>query len=122
MSKIVKAINVMVSNERAISNVIKGYESSELFFMYDNKHKWSIIKNDGGEYFLHYYPGDQELEILAGWPDVAWREFSEMVSYNSNDLGTKEAISSLSELYTVVQEKLYGMDKALDDIIGDDSF
>jgi hypothetical protein len=122
MSKIVKAINAMVSNQKLIGNVVRSYDGKEFFFKYDNKHKWSIIKNEKGDYYLHYYPGDQELEELAGWPDQAWHDFNEMVSYNSKELGTKEALDSLSELYTVVQEKLYKMNEVLDEIIGDDSF
>lgn len=117
MSKIVQAINAMVSNPDHITNVIRGYEGSELFFMYDNKYKWSIVKNQKNEYYLHFYPGKQELEHLASWSDDEWHEFSEMVSYNTNDLGTKEARSSLIELYTIISEKLFGMDSVLDDII-----
>ncbi|MGF1873584.1 hypothetical protein [Photobacterium indicum] len=112
----------MVSNANLISRVISGYEGVELFFLYDQKHKWSIIKNQKNEYYLHYYPGNQKLEELAGWPDEAWHDFSQMVSYNTNELGTKEAHDSLSELYTIVQEKLFGMESILDEIIGDDTF
>ena len=122
MSKIIKAVNSMISNEVHIGPVIRGYEGSEFFFMYGRKYKWSIIRNQKNDYYLHYYPGDQDLEQLASWPEEAWHEFGEMVSYNSRELGTKEAHDSLSELYTVIQEKLYGMDEVLDDIIGDDSF
>lgn len=112
----------MVSNQDQIGSVIRGYSGNELFFEYGGKHKWSIIKNQKKEYFLHYYPGDQMLDDLAGWPEEEWHEFGEMVSYNTRELGTKEAYDSLSELYTAVQEKLFGMDKVLDDIIGDDLF
>lgn len=122
MSKIIKAVNAMVSNQEQIGPVIRGYDGNELFFEYGGKHKWSIIKNQKNEYYLHYYPGKQKLDELAGWPEEAWHEFSEMVSYNTRDLGTKEALDSLSELYIVVQEKLFGMDKVLDDIIEDDLF
>ena len=122
MSKIIKAVNAMISNQKQIGTVIRGYTGNELFFTFDKKYKWSILKNVNGIYYLHFYPGDQSLEDLAGWPDDAWNEFGEMVSYNTKDLATKEAIDSLSELYTVVQEKLYGMDKVLDEIIDKDMY
>ncbi|WP_444932875.1 hypothetical protein [Microbulbifer sp. JTAC008] len=122
MSKIVKAVNAMVSNQDLIGPVIRGSHGTELFFKYAGKHKWSIIKNMSGDFYLHYYPGKFDLEEMAGWPDEEWHDFSEMVSYNTNELGTKEAHASLSELYTAVQEKLFGMDQVLDDIIADDLF
>lgn len=119
MSKIVTAINRMIAGESNISNVMRGYDSVELFFMYD-KYKWSIIKREAENYSLHYYPGNQTLEELASLLEEAWPEFGEMVSYRDDVLGTKEARSSLSELYTIIQEKLFGMDEVLDDIIGPD--
>lgn len=122
MSRIIKAVNAMISNQDKIGHVIRGYRGNEIFFQYGGKHKWSISKNPKNEYYLHYYPSNQKLEELAGWPDEAWHEFNEIVSYNTKDLGTKEAHDSLSELYTIVQEKLFDMDKVLDDIIGDDLF
>lgn len=117
MSKIVTAINVMISNQDGIGKVIQGVNNPEIFFMYEGKHKWSILKNDKDEYFLHYYPGQQELEELARWDDEDWHYFGEMVSYTTRELGSKEAHDSFSELYTVVKEKRFNMDKILDDII-----
>lgn len=119
MSKIIKAVNAMLSNQHWIGSVIRGCVGTELFFKYRGIYKWSIIKGSKDDYYLHYYPGKQELEDLAAWPEDAWHEFSDMISYNTKDLGTKEAYDTLSELYTVVQEKLYGMDRVLDEIIDD---
>lgn len=120
MSKIVEAINVMVSNKDNIDMVLQGDHQSEIFFRYGKRHKWSIIKNDSGEYYLHYYPGNHNLEDMASWGPEDWHEFNGMVSYKSKDLGTKEARESLGELYTLVKEKVYGMDQVLDDIISSD--
>lgn len=119
MSKIVKAVNAMISNNDRIRQVINSNSGNELFFNYDGKHKWSISKSQSNVYYLHYYPGKHNLEDLAGWPDEEWAEFTGMVSYNTKELGSKEAYDSLGELYTVVQEKLFGMDQVLDSIIDD---
>lgn len=121
MTKIVEAINVMISNQEKIQVAIRGEYEAEVFFLYDGKHKWSIIRNDAGEYFLHYYPTNISLEELASMPGEAWIEFNQMVSYNSVSLGTKEAKDSLQELYGIVKEKIFGMDSVLDDIIKSDS-
>jgi|SRR5690606_7434367 len=121
MSKIVTAINVMVSNPDRIKNVIKGYNDTECFFVYDGKHPWSILKRSDGEYYLAYYPGNQDISHLAGIPDEHWNEENiHCVAYISKDLGTKEAKESMAELYSIVNEKVYGMDDVLDDIINSD--
>lgn len=118
MSKFITAINVMVSNPKLITNVHKGMHATECFFKYDKKHLWSILKNPEGEFYMSYFPGDQEIDYLASIPDEHWEEIvNNQISYNSKELGTKEAKQSLSELYTIVNEKVYGIDEVLDDII-----
>ena len=121
MSKIVTAINVMVSNPDRINNVVKGYNDSECFFIYDGKHPWSILKRQDGDYFLAYYPGDQDIYKLAEIPDEYWdQENIHCVIYTSKELGTKEAKESMAELFSMINEKVYGMDGVLDDIINSD--
>ncbi|HEE9761568.1 TPA: hypothetical protein R8F97_002466 [Pseudomonas putida] len=120
MSKIIEAVNVMISNQDHIDQVFQGNYGGEVFFRYGQKHKWSILKNDSDDYYLHYYPGTVDLEQLASWPDEYWHDFNGMVSYNSKDLGTKEAKDSLRELHAVVKEKVFGMDDVLTDIIRSD--
>lgn len=123
MSKIVTAINAMVSHPELITDVIKGTYETEHFFMYANKHKWSIYKTKDNEYFLNFYPENQNLRDLASLPDEAWHQHGpELVSYGTNALATKEALESFKELYSLVSEKVYGMDEILNDIIGDDMF
>lgn len=120
MSKIVTAINVMVSNPDRIQKVIKGYNDTECFFVYDGKHSWSILKNGHG-YYMAYYPGSQDISSLAQIPDEHWEEANvHCVSYTSKVLGTKEALDSMAELYSIVNEKVYGMDDVLEDIINSD--
>jgi len=117
MSKIVKAINAMISKSSRISNVFK--RDQEVFFLYDSKHKWSITHNTPGGYILYYYPiADTSLEDLAS--NVNWKDIP-MVVYNAEDIKTREASESFAELYNIVQSKLYGIDSLLDEIIEDDT-
>lgn len=115
MSKIVQAINAMISNPRFISNVIRA-DKEEIYFLYKGKYKWSIAHRDEG-YYLFYYPGDDSIQNLA---DEPWNPQIPIVVYKDTDIGTKEAKASFAELYTVVVEKVFGVDAVLDDIIGDD--
>jgi len=122
MSKIVAAVNVMISNPTKITNVVKGAHDTESFFKYDKKHNWSIWRTSDEEYFMSYYAADADLEGLANIPDEHWTEVSpEQVTYNSRDLGTKEAKATFRELFTIISEKALGMDDILEDIIDSDS-
>lgn len=120
MSKIVMAVNVMVLNPDKITDVIQGYTDSEVFFRYDDKHKWSIHEGSSGILYLHFYPGAQSLSDLAAMDEEQWDRMARRVTYNTKELGTKEAVESFKELYSVVKEKMYGMDEVLDDIIESD--
>lgn len=117
MSKIVQAVNVMIANPSLISNVLKG--DREIFFLYKNRYKWSMDRRDDGHH-LWYYPGDDDLEYLVGAEIVGGPfEGISMVHYYDGEIGTKEAKASFAELYNVISEKVYGVDKVLDDIISD---
>ncbi|BAN47673.1 hypothetical protein [Metapseudomonas resinovorans] len=120
MSKIIQAINVMISNSSRITDVVGGYTDSEYFFIYDGKHKWSMLIGNGGAYYLHFYPGDQDLNHIAVLDEDEWDRFTKRVSYNTRDLADKEAIDSFRELYSILKEKAYGMDEVLSDIIDSD--
>ncbi|MGB0467626.1 MAG: hypothetical protein ACPGF7_08880 [Pontibacterium sp.] len=118
MNKIIKAIKVMVSNPEKITGAVKGQHETECFFRYDEKHHWSILETNDKHYFLNYFPDQPNLNSLASIPDESWQELSpNSVVYNTKDLAAKEAIDSSRELYSIVNEKLYGMDHVLDDII-----
>jgi hypothetical protein len=114
--KIVTAVNAMISAPHLISSVVTGPDT-ELFFKYAEKHKWSIAKFGTEDIVLYYYPGSQELQHLAGWRDDDWHGFGEMVRYSAKELGGKEVKDTFFELYRIVQERLFGVDSALDDII-----
>ncbi|GIU52045.1 hypothetical protein [Shewanella sp. KT0246] len=118
MSKIVTAINAMISNPELITDSIQGCEDGEQFFVYDKKHSWSITSNESGKFYLHYYPGSPDVYYLANIAGQHWhQEEVKMVTYNSDILGTQEALSSMKELQSIVSEKVYGMDDVLEDII-----
>jgi len=120
MSKIVKAVNAMVSNPDKITSSVKGSHETECFFKYDGKHHWSIFKTTDN-YVLNYFPSQPDLNSLAGIPDEHWDEHApSSVTYNTKDLATKEAVDSFRELFSIVNEKLHGMDNVLDEIIGSD--
>jgi hypothetical protein len=123
MSKIVTAVNAMISNSELITNSIQGSMDSECFFKYDKKHLWSIIDSGNGEFSLHYYPGSQNLENLASIREEHWHEENiNSVVYNTKTLGAKEAKDSFKELNTIIKEKVYGMDDILNEIIGKGQF
>ncbi|MBO9689770.1 MAG: hypothetical protein J7598_24480 [Mitsuaria chitosanitabida] len=115
MSKIVQAVNAMISNSDRITNVIQG--SNEIFFVYNGKYKWSMTWRDNGHY-LWFYPGSETIEQLS---EEQWENDVAMVTYKDTDIGTKEAKASFAELYSVLKEKVFGMDKVFDDIISDDT-
>lgn len=117
MSKIVQAINSMITNKEKISNVIKS--SEEYFFLYKSKYKWSMALRDDG-YHLWYYPGGDSLDFLASMAHSSWDNGVPMIHYFDGEIGTKEARASFAELYTILSEKLYGIDDVLNDIISDD--
>ncbi|ENV63636.1 hypothetical protein F949_01011 [Acinetobacter junii NIPH 182] len=116
MSKIVQAVNAMLSNSKLITDVM--VEDAEYFFLYKSKYKWSI-KRIEDEIILWFYPGSESLQQLihltlgSDWQSVP------MVRYSDKEIGTKEAKLSFVELYNLIKEKVYGVDDALDDIISD---
>jgi hypothetical protein len=115
MSKIVQAVNAMISNQEKISQVMEG--DDEYFFVYRDMYKWSIKKTND-DVILYFYPEDYDIESLAALSPSSWNSIR-MVIYKASEIGTKEAISSFLDLLTIIKEKQYGVDSVLDDIIGD---
>lgn len=112
MSKIVLAVNSMISNAEKITDVSQ-YES-EYFFKYDTKYIWGILKKNE-MYSLFFYPETKEINELYGV--VNWDQVP-LVAYNTGELKTREALESFKELYLIVKEKIHNMEGVLDDIIG----
>tara|TARA_R110002020_G_scaffold437327_3_gene647542 strand:- start:2061 stop:2435 length:375 start_codon:yes stop_codon:yes gene_type:complete len=118
MSKIIRAVNVMISHDDLITDATQGYLNTEIFFLYDEKYKWSLVKGSDGQIVsLNYYPQDIPLSVLASFSDDDWSNNNDYVTYIPKDLGGREAKESMAELFRVVSEKLYGMDDVLNDII-----
>lgn len=119
MSKIVRAVNSMVSQKDKISNVLK--KGEEYFFLFEDKYKWSVLNNKSkASYMVYYYSGDQSLQDLATMDDIYWENFEEYIVYSSEDIKTVEANETFSELYMLVKEMAFGINKVLDDIIGEE--
>jgi len=114
--KIIQVINAMITNSQKISDV--NLKDNEYFFLYNNKYKWSISKSsDTDNYWLHYYPhGEMNIKQLSQITN--WTGF-QFVSYSTEDIKTKEAYESFTELYQIVQNKLYGLDAIFEEIITD---
>ena len=126
MSKIISAINVMISNAERISH-IRPYKHM-YFFLYEKKHKWTIFQqhdafHDQDDYILWYLPGDETIEeMISLLQSSAWNEYDRLIIYTSQELKTREARESMQELYTVVKEKAYNVDQSLDEIINGDPY
>ena len=120
MSKVVTAANAMIANPQKIAPVFKGPGGSEIFFSYDGKYNWSMTHPEDN-YFLFFYPADSgyTLKQLAKINDPDEWEQLPMVRYDAAEIGTREAKETFAELYLLVKEMVYGVNDALDDIIGD---
>ncbi len=117
MNKIIQVINTMISNSQRISNVIVN-GGNEFFFIYNDKHKWSIINNDEDSIVLFLYPDeDIKLEELAF--DVDFSVYKRYVSYRAEDFKSAEAIETFKELLKIVKDKIFGVDNILDDILNE---
>jgi hypothetical protein len=116
MSKIVEAINAMISNHRQIQAVSASDDGRELFFSYQRKYWWSIRSNQI-DFTLYYYPGVSSVDrLLAADAQDDW-DGIDMVPYNTAEIGTTEARETFRALYTLLKEKQFGMDAVFADII-----
>lgn len=116
MNKIVIAVSSIISNKDKITNVIG--KGTEYFFLYNNKYKWSIKKENEGDIYLNYYPDDIKLDELVR---ITTLDGINYVTYRASDLDLKFPYKekTFEELYLILKEEVFGVDKVLDDIIGD---
>jgi hypothetical protein len=115
MSKIVQAVNAMITNADFISDVRRGKD--ELFFLYKGKYTWSI-KKINADFFIYFYPTANIDELIDAERSSSWEDV-DMVVYRAGEIGTVEAKASFSELYTVLKEQEFGVNSVLDEIISD---
>jgi hypothetical protein len=118
MSKIVQAANVMIANKENITKV--GQRQNELYFLYNEKYKWSMFRNDDPEdYFLFYYQTDLSIEeLIIGVSSVEIKS----IRYSAREIATKEALSTFRDLFQILKEKNLGIEEVLDDIIDEVPF
>jgi len=126
MSKIVEAINTMVKNNRLIEDVaiLSDYNNDKSQNKYFFKYKsyiWSIkdLDLEDNDFELIYYPGHNFVSDVLSEIRKPGLNDEGYVKYLSSDIKTREATESFTDLYRIVKEKLYNVDKVLDDIIGD---
>lgn len=114
MNKIILAINSMIQNSDQISGI--SASNNEYFFEYKG-YIWEIFKSKE-DYILVYYPDISTvmdaMNLTKYSDDVA------SINYNSDAFKNQEDIESFRDLYSTVKEKVYGVDKVLDDIIEND--
>jgi hypothetical protein len=117
MNKIVRAINAMISNASKITDV--SMADGQYYFLYDGKHKWSITHLGDDDYTLAYYASPYsigQIHTLRTAPGFS----VEPVPYSLSDIGTREARDSFCDLYTTIRDKASGLNKVMDEIIGEE--
>ena len=114
MNKIILAINSMIQNSDKISDV--SVFDIEYFFEYKG-YIWGILESKE-DYILTYYPGSTTVTNVIN--RIEFTDDIDSISYNSDAFKNQEDIESFRDLYSTVKEKVYGVDKVLDDIIEND--
>lgn len=115
MSKIIQAINNIIEHSDKITSVIR--IENENFFNYSG-HIMSIIEYGEGEsYRIYIYPNFSSTLDVKSIENP--RNFDH-VFYDTDNIKGREALESFNNLYSIVAEKIYGVDTILDDIIGKD--
>ncbi len=119
MSKIIQVINSIIEHSEKISNTEK--IDNYYYFMY-KEYVWSILRTDldesGVGYYLSYYPRIKKVSDLTKL-SMMERFKAECINYSTYDIKTQEAFESFAELYTIVKEKYFGVNKMFDDILGE---
>lgn len=115
MSKIVQAVNAMITNIDLVTDVSPGMH--EVFFRYKGKYTWSMRK-DAADHYLYFYPNTNVETLL--WHDIngQWDSVN-MIVYKDSEIGTREAKASFSELFILLKERQFGVNDVLDEIISD---
>lgn len=107
------AINSMIHNINEIYEITES--KGEYFFKY-KEYIWSVYGLDD-EVVLTYFPYCRKIDDAISKVNYE-REYSN-IRYKSGDFKSVEDIESFNELYRKIKERVYNVDKVLDDIIGD---
>lgn len=111
MEKISILLQLMIENQNVITNVILD-EEDNYFFSY-NSSVWSIVKANNLVTLTLYVQNNLEVTTLA---DDINRDEINQVSYISDDFESDNK-EKLTKLYTIVKERVYGVNELLDQII-----
>lgn len=112
--KIILVINSMISRNNLITDVSK--DSQDVFyFVFDRKHKWTMYYDESDDNFkLVIYP--DPTKTIDDIKNIDINNLAH-VAYQSKEFRTIEAKESFRELYKLIQEKLYNVDDAFDEIL-----
>jgi len=119
MNQVIEVINTIIENKINISNVIN--DNGMIFFLYKEIHIFSLHSKsdtDLDAFYFNVYPA-KEFDInriLYLKHNVGLNEVP-MVSFDSDDFKTQEALETFRDLYLVLKSKLYDVDKVFADIL-----
>lgn len=114
MSKIISAFNVMIENPHNIRHIKKEEFGDQFSFLYLEKQVWSILYiEDPREYYVSYYPHIEKPEARENL------RYEESITFSTAEFKTREALETFVELYALVKNKYYNLDKVLNEILGE---
>lgn len=125
-SKIIIAVNSMISNEQNISRVERSGKLAANGYAFSyNEYVWLIFRYEDAhgiqEHILHYFPemDSDDIQSIVDMDEDDW-DSTKRVTYRTSEIDTTEARATFSELFVMLSEKAYGIDDVLNDIISDD--
>ncbi len=116
MSKIIRAVNVMIENSDKITNTRsgQGFQEDAYYFLYDKKYQWSIASTPD-DFILRFYKSS-----IGPLPSIL-APSSDTITYRASEFKTREAFETFSSLYLLIKEKSIGVDQVLENIIDEGS-
>ncbi|WP_373493188.1 hypothetical protein [Aquiflexum sp.] len=112
--KIIQVLNSIIEKKDKITNVKP--LGSLYFFLFDGEFKWAIERdNSGDSYSVYFFPSKEALiDYLSS--TLTWME-EDYVKYSTEELKSKEAFETFKDLYQIVVDKVFDIDKMFDKII-----
>ncbi|WP_194975128.1 hypothetical protein [Aquiflexum lacus] len=111
--KIIQVLNSIIEKKEKISNVKPN--GNAYFFLFDGEFKWAIERDNSGVYAVYFFPSNELLIDQFSNP-LVWME-EDYVKYSTEELKSKEAFETFKDLYQVVIDKVFDIDKMFDKII-----